>query len=150
MDEKVLKRVSEHAQYVETQLQNCSLFFTALQGSQNYHLADEEVEFSTQGNLQAAGVLVGGKHLYPHGHADGSAFQFHLHQFGLGTLNDSQGDVAERADVTRHGVLGEFHLAYVVAQLLELLGGWALVGRNLGVDEFLETGIIHPFLEHLQ
>ena len=48
MDEKVLKRVSEHAQYVEAQLQNCSLFFTALQGSQNYNLADKESDVDTK------------------------------------------------------------------------------------------------------
>ena len=42
MDEKVLKRVFEHAEYVEKQLPDYPRIFTALQGSQNYGLADAE------------------------------------------------------------------------------------------------------------
>lgn len=48
MDEKVLKRVSEHAEYIENQLPDYSRIFTALQGSQNYGLADAESDVDTK------------------------------------------------------------------------------------------------------
>ena len=48
MDEKVLKRVFEHAEYVENQLPDYSRIFTALQGSQNYGLADVESDVDTK------------------------------------------------------------------------------------------------------
>ena len=48
MDEKVLKRVFEHAEYVEKQLPDYPRIFTALQGSQNYGLADAESDVDTK------------------------------------------------------------------------------------------------------
>lgn len=48
MDEKVLKRVFEHAEYVENQLPDYPRIFTALQGSQNYGLADAESDVDTK------------------------------------------------------------------------------------------------------
>ena len=48
MDEKVLKRVFEHAEYVEKQMPNHPRIFTALQGSQNYGLADAESDVDTK------------------------------------------------------------------------------------------------------
>lgn len=48
MDEKVLKRVFEHAEYVERQLPDYPRIFTALQGSQNYGLADAESDVDTK------------------------------------------------------------------------------------------------------
>ena len=48
MDEKVLKRVFEHAEYVEKQMPNYPRIFTALQGSQNYGLADAESDVDTK------------------------------------------------------------------------------------------------------
>ena len=41
----IQERVTEHAEFV---LQNYNVFFTALQGSQNYHLADEESDVDTK------------------------------------------------------------------------------------------------------
>lgn len=48
MDEKVLKRVFEHAEYVEQKMPNHPRIFTALQGSQNYGLADAESDVDTK------------------------------------------------------------------------------------------------------
>lgn len=48
MDEKVLNRVFEHAAYVEKQMPNHPRVFTALQGSQNYGLADAESDVDTK------------------------------------------------------------------------------------------------------
>lgn len=41
----IQKRVNEHAEFVQ---QKYDVFFTALQGSQNYHLADEESDVDTK------------------------------------------------------------------------------------------------------
>lgn len=46
MDAKVLERVSEHAKFVDEQY--AGRFFTALQGSQNYHLNDEFSDVDTK------------------------------------------------------------------------------------------------------
>ena len=49
MKEEVLRRVFEHADYVNQQYQDSHVrFFTALQGSQNYHLDDEESDVDTK------------------------------------------------------------------------------------------------------
>lgn len=48
MDEKVLKRVFEHAEYVENKMPDYPRIFTALQGSQNYGLADAESDVDTK------------------------------------------------------------------------------------------------------
>lgn len=48
MNEKTLRRVFEHAEYVEHQLPNYPRIFTALQGSQNYGLADEDSDVDTK------------------------------------------------------------------------------------------------------
>lgn len=44
----IYKRVSEHAEYVEKQLPDYPRIFTALQGSQNYGLADAESDVDTK------------------------------------------------------------------------------------------------------
>lgn len=48
VDIKVVKRVFEHAEYVDKRLPQHLRFFTALQGSQNYGLADEESDVDTK------------------------------------------------------------------------------------------------------
>lgn len=45
---KILERVSEHAEYIEKQLPDYPRIFTALQGSQNYGLADAESDVDTK------------------------------------------------------------------------------------------------------
>ena len=44
----ILKRVQEHARYVEQQFRNHPRIFTALQGSQNYGLADQDSDIDTK------------------------------------------------------------------------------------------------------
>lgn len=48
MDERVLRRVFEHADFVDKKLPNHIRVFTALQGSQNYGLADVESDVDTK------------------------------------------------------------------------------------------------------
>lgn len=48
MDERVLRRVFKHAEYVENKMPNYPRIFTALQGSQNYGLADAESDVDTK------------------------------------------------------------------------------------------------------